>query len=55
MRALLAAVALIMTTVPMFGQTPYAEMQTRPIKALSEQRVADLQAGRGMGLALAAD
>ena len=30
-------------------------MQTRPIKALSEQRVADLKAGRGMGLALAAE
>jgi Spy/CpxP family protein refolding chaperone len=30
-------------------------MQTRPIKGLSEQQVADLQAGRGMGLALAAE
>jgi Spy/CpxP family protein refolding chaperone len=30
-------------------------MQTRPIKALSEQQVADLGAGRGMGLALAAE
>jgi hypothetical protein len=30
-------------------------MQTRPIKALSEQQVADLEAGRGMGLALAAE
>jgi Spy/CpxP family protein refolding chaperone len=30
-------------------------MQTRPVKALSEQQVADLQAGRGMGLALAAE
>jgi len=30
-------------------------MQTRPIKALSEQQMADLSAGRGMGLALAAD
>jgi len=35
--------------------TPYSGMQTRPIKALSEQQVADLQAGRGMGLALAAE
>jgi Spy/CpxP family protein refolding chaperone len=34
---------------------PYAGMQTRPIKALSEQQVADLKAGRGMGLALAAE
>jgi len=30
-------------------------MQTRPIKALSEQQVSDLNAGRGMGLALAAE
>jgi hypothetical protein len=30
-------------------------MQNRPIKALSEQQVADLGAGRGMGLALAAE
>src|SRR6187431_2504520 len=37
------------------AQTPYAGMQTRPIKALSEQQVADLGAGRGMGLALAAE
>ncbi|WP_291863384.1 Spy/CpxP family protein refolding chaperone [Bradyrhizobium sp.] len=37
------------------AQTPYAGMQTRSIKALSEQQVADLAAGRGMGLALAAE
>jgi hypothetical protein len=37
------------------AQTPYAGMQARPIKALSEQQVADLGAGRGMGLALAAE
>jgi len=30
-------------------------MQTRPIKALSDQQVSDLNAGRGMGLALAAE
>jgi hypothetical protein len=30
-------------------------MHTRPIKALSEQQVAGLGAGRGMGLALAAE
>jgi hypothetical protein len=55
MRALLAAVVLILTTITTFAQTPYAGMQTRPIKALSEQQLADLQAGRGMGLALAAE
>src|SRR5947208_15309227 len=37
------------------AQTPYAGMQTRPIKTLSEQQIADLGAGRGMGLALAAE
>src|SRR6267378_7534289 len=34
---------------------PYSGMQTRPIKALSDQQVADLKVGRGMGLALAAE
>jgi hypothetical protein len=37
------------------GQTPYAGMQTRSIKALSDQQITDLRAGRGMGLALAAE
>jgi hypothetical protein len=55
MRIAFAAAALILTTITAFAQTPYAGMQTRPIKALSEQQVADLQAGRGMGLALAAE
>lgn len=35
--------------------TPYAGYAQRPIKALSEQQIADLRAGRGMGLALAAE
>lgn len=34
---------------------PYAGMQQRPVKALSDQQIADLKAGRGMGLALAAE
>lgn len=34
---------------------PYAGLQDRPVKALSGQQVADLRAGRGMGLALAAE
>src|SRR5919106_6903487 len=34
---------------------PYAGMQARPVKALSDQQIADLGAGRGMGLALAAE
>jgi|SRR5437660_3115944 len=38
-----------------FAQSPYAGLQTRPIKALSAEQVADLKAGRGMGLALPAE
>jgi len=34
---------------------PYSGLQSRPIKALSDQQVADLRAGRGIGLALAAE
>lgn len=34
---------------------PYAGMQARAIKALSAEQIADLQAGRGMSLALAAE
>ena len=49
---LIASIAFV-TSV--HAQTPYAGMQTRPIKALSEQQIADLSAGRGMGLALAAE
>jgi Spy/CpxP family protein refolding chaperone len=37
------------------SQQPYAGFEDRSIKALSEQQIADLRAGRGMGLALAAE
>src|SRR3712207_1080028 len=41
------------------GNTPvagsYAGFEQRQIKALSDQQVADLRAGRGMGLALPAE
>ena len=37
------------------AQQPYAGLQARPVKALSEQQIDDLKAGRGMGLALAAE
>ena len=46
---------VILTASTASAQTPYAGMQTRSIKALSEQQVADLEAGRGMGLAMAAE
>src|SRR5690349_11158058 len=49
---IIAAVAFCGTA---FAQQPYAGMETRTIKALSDQQIADLQAGRGMGLALAAE
>src|SRR3954467_8556293 len=46
---------LMWASTAAIAQTPYAGMQTRPIKALSEQQVSDLNAGRGLGLALAAE
>lgn len=36
-------------------ERPYAGWEQRPIKALSAQQLEDLRAGRGMGLALAAE
>lgn len=35
--------------------TPYAGLEKRAVKALSDKQIADLQAGRGMGLALSAE
>ena len=56
MRALAAAVTfLILASSASLAQSPYAGMQTRPIKALSSQQIDDLKAGRGMGMALAAE
>src|SRR5258707_13174886 len=49
------AFVLMLVSSASIAQTPYAGMQARPIKALSEQQIADLQVGRGMGLALAAE
>ena len=37
------------------AETPYAGMESRAIKALPPEQIADLRAGRGMGLALAAE
>jgi hypothetical protein len=37
------------------GHHPYAGLEQRAVKALSEQQIADLRAGRGMGLALPAE
>jgi hypothetical protein len=38
-----------------FAESPYQGMQGRTVKALSEQQVVDLNEGRGMGMALAAE
>ena len=37
------------------GHTPYTGLEERRIKALSEQEIEDLHAGRGMAMALAAE
>ena len=55
MRRWISAALLLTSAAAANAQTPYAGMQARPIKALSEHQVADLGAGRGMGLALAAE
>ena len=54
---LLAVVALALSSAPVLAQShqPYAGLQGRAIKALSDEQVADLRAGRGMGLALPAE
>jgi hypothetical protein len=54
---LLAILAAGAATSGALAQThqPYAGHQTRAIKALSDQQIADLRAGRGMGLAMAAE
>ena len=54
---LLVLIALALGTAPSLAQSqqPYAGLEARSIKALSEQQIADLRAGRGMGLAVAAE
>ncbi|WP_445216578.1 Spy/CpxP family protein refolding chaperone [Bradyrhizobium sp. Pa8] len=53
---LLAATLLVMCDAANAQSSqPYAGLEQRPIKALSHQQIDDLQAGRGMGLALAAE
>jgi hypothetical protein len=55
--AVMAALAFALAPDPASaqGQQPYAGLETRPIKALSDEQIADLRAGRGMGLAMAAE
>src|SRR5215204_1085554 len=54
---------LLAAALPTFGcgnasaqsSQPYAGLQSRPLKALSEAQIADLRAARGMTLAVAAE
>jgi Spy/CpxP family protein refolding chaperone len=61
MMRLLAAsiVPLALLGIPLagaaWGEAPYGGLEKRTLKALSEQQIADLRAGRGMSLALAAE
>ena len=59
MNRLFALVSMALALAPGVSlaqsQQPYAGFEARSIKALSEQQIADLRAGRGMGLALAAE
>lgn len=41
--------------LPPASSSPYAGLADRPLKALSAEQIGDLKAGRGMGLALAAE
>ena len=49
------SMAFLMGNAAAQSSRPYAGMQARAIKALSAEQIADLQAGRGMSLALAAE
>jgi Spy/CpxP family protein refolding chaperone len=55
MRRLIVAVLLTAIPLSALAQSPYAGMHGRQVKALSDQQIADLKAGRGMGLALPAE
>jgi Spy/CpxP family protein refolding chaperone len=55
MKPFAAALAMSFLASTTLAQSPYAGMESRPIKSLSEQQIADLKAGHGMGLALAAE
>jgi len=53
----IAVLTLILISSSALAQNhqPYVGMQQRAVKALSDQQVSDLKAGRGMGLALPAE
>ena len=53
--AVIAALAVTSSAAGAQSHQPYAGFEQRSIKSLSDQQIADLNAGRGMGLALAAE
>lgn len=55
MRIPLFALLFVAACPVAFAQTPYAGLQDRAIKALSSERIAGLEAGRGLGYAMAAE
>src|SRR5262245_62315440 len=56
MNRMVLSIVLLLGFAPATAQEqPYAGYEQRPIKALSREQIADLKAGRGMGLALAAE
>src|SRR5258708_15865329 len=56
MNRMVLSIVLLLGFAPASAQEqPYAGYEQRPIKALSAQQISDLRAGRGMGLALAAE
>src|SRR5918999_2138142 len=57
MKIAAAILVAVLASATALAQAPqgYAGLETRAIKALSEQQIGDLRAGRGMGLALAAE
>src|SRR5215471_12162434 len=53
--AIIALTTVLSCGAALAHSQPYAGMQARAIKTLSDQQIADLRTGRGMGLALAAE
>ena len=51
----IAAALILVSTAAVAQHQPYSGMQSRAIKSLSDQQIADLRAGRGMGLARSAE
>jgi hypothetical protein len=61
-RTALLSLLLVLSSAPALAQhqhapaaSPYAGFEKQAVKALSDQQIADLRAGRGMGYALAAE